>query len=380
MAEESDLERTEDPTPKRLQDARDRGQVPRSRELSTFAELLTGSAVILFAGSGLALALTELLRRGLRFDRREAFDPQAALERLASLNFDAVLSLAPLMAAVALAVVVSSLMLSGWVFTAEPLVPQASRMNPISGLGRIFSTQGLVELGKSILKTLFIGGIAGWYLWSHAEEWLQLADGDLRNAIIAGLQRTGEGIIWVIGGLALVVLIDVPFQLWNHRKQLRMTKEEVKREAREQEGDPQIKARIRQLQRAAARRRMMANVPKASVVITNPEHYAVALRYEGMSMVAPKVLAKGTELVALRIREIAADNGIPILEAPPLARALFAHSELEQEIPTTLYTAVAEVLAWVYQLENDPVSAVRPTDLRVPADLDPLARDTEAAA
>jgi flagellar biosynthetic protein FlhB len=159
-----------------------------------------------------------------------------------------------------------------------------------------------------------------------------------------------------------------------------MTKEEVKREAREQEGDPQIKARIRQLQRAAARRRMMANVPKASVVITNPEHYAVALRYEGMSMVAPKVLAKGTELVALRIREIAADNGIPILEAPPLARALFAHSELEQEIPTTLYTAVAEVLAWVYQLENDPVSAVRPTDLRVPADLDPLARDTEAAA
>ncbi|NBN92753.1 MAG: flagellar type III secretion system protein FlhB [Betaproteobacteria bacterium] len=380
MAEESDLERTEDPTPKRLQDARDRGQVPRSRELSTFAELLTGSAVILFAGSGLALALTELLRRGLRFDRREAFDPQAALERLASLNFDAVLSLAPLMAAVALAVVVSSLMLSGWVFTAEPLVPQASRMNPISGLGRIFSTQGLIELGKSILKTLFIGGIAGWYLWSHAEELLQLADGDLRNAIIAGLQRTGEGIIWVIGGLALVVLIDVPFQLWNHRKQLRMTKEEVKREAREQEGDPQIKARIRQLQRAAARRRMMANVPKASVVITNPEHYAVALRYEGMSMVAPKVLAKGTELVALRIREIAADNGIPILEAPPLARALFAHSELEQEIPTTLYTAVAEVLAWVYQLENDPVSAVRPTDLRVPADLDPLARDTEAAA
>lgn len=374
MAEESDLEKTEEPTSKRLQDARERGQVARSRELTTFVGLLSGGALLLFGGGGLALWMSELVSRGLRFDRRDAFDTGAAVSRLLELNLEALLNLLPLMLAVMVVVIIASLLLSGWVFSSEPVFPQASRLNPFAGIGRIFSINGLVELLKSVLKTLLIGTVALWFLWAHVEEWLQLSDGDLTGSVVSGLRRTGEGMVWVIGTLALVALIDVPFQIWNFRKQLRMTKEEVKREAREQEGDPQIKARIRQLQRAAARRRMMANVPKATVVITNPQHYAVALRYEGGSG-APRVLAKGIDLIALRIREIAAEYSIPTLEAPPLARALYTHAELEQEIPSELYTAVAEVLAWVYTLERSRGAVAPPTAITVPRGMDPLEAD-----
>ncbi|MFZ4498409.1 MAG: flagellar biosynthesis protein FlhB [Burkholderiales bacterium] len=378
MAEESDLERTEDPTPKRLQDARERGQVARSRELAIFAGLLAGGSVLLFTGGLLAMAMVDLLTRSLRFDRREAFDSEAALARLFDLPIDALIALLPLMGTVIVALIGSSLLLSGWVLSTEPLAPQFSRLNPISGVGRIFSVIGLVELLKSVIKTLFLGAIAGWFLWSHMADWLQLADGDLSDAVTSGLRQIGEGLIWVVAALALVAAIDVPFQIWNFRKQLRMTKEEVKRESREQEGDPQIKARIRQLQRAAARRRMMSNVPKATVVVTNPQHYAVALRYEGDQMAAPRVVAKGIELVALRIREIAAENDVPTLEAPPLARALYAHAELEQEIPAELYTAVAEVLAWVFTLERGGAMAVAPDDIAVPPGMDPLLADDDA--
>jgi len=360
VAEESDLERTEQPTPKRLQDARERGQVARSRELATFAGLLAGGAALLFTAGNLSASMVDLVSRSLRFDRREAFDSDAALARLFELPVDALIALLPLMGTVIVALVGASLLLSGWVLSGEPLIPQASRLNPFSGIARIFSVTGLVELLKSVIKTVFLGAVAFWFAANHLEEWLQLADGDLVNSVSSGLRRIGEGMIWVVGALALVAAIDVPFQVWNFRKQLRMTKEEVKRETREQEGDPQIKARIRQLQRAAARRRMMANVPKATVVVTNPEHYAVALRYDGNQMSAPRVLAKGIDLIALRIREIAAENDIPTLEAPPLARALYAHSELEQEIPAALYTAVAEVLAWVYALEQDETPLTPP--------------------
>ncbi len=380
MAEESDLEKTEQPTPKRLQDARERGQVARSRELATFAGLLAGGAILLFTGSNLSASMVDLLSRSLRFDRREAFDSEAALARLFELPVDALMALLPLMGTVLVALIGSSLLLSGWVLSTEPLVPQASRLNPFSGIARIFSANGLVELLKSVLKTVFLGAVAFWFVWTHLEEWLHLADGDLVNSVASGLRRIGEGMIWVVGALALVAVIDVPFQVWNFRKQLRMTKEEVKRETREQEGDPQIKARIRQLQRAAARRRMMANVPKATVVVTNPEHYAVALRYDGNQMSAPRVLAKGIDLIALRIREIAAENEIPMLEAPPLARALYAHSELEQEIPAELYTAVAEVLAWVYAIEQDRYAAATPSNITVPPGMDPFEADTEAVA
>jgi flagellar biosynthetic protein FlhB len=379
VAEESDLERTEQPTPKRLQDARERGQVARSRELATFAGLLAGGAVLLFTGSQLTASMVDLLSRSLRFDRREAFDSDAALARLFELPVDALIALLPLMATVLVALVGASLLLSGWVLSGEPLLPQASRLNPFAGIARIFSAYGLVELLKSVLKTVFLGGVAFWFLWAHLEEWLQLADGDLVNSVASGLRRIGEGMIWVVGALALVAAIDVPFQIWNFRKELRMTKEEVRRETREQEGDPQIKARIRQLQRAAARRRMMANVPKATVVVTNPEHYAVALRYDGRQMSAPRVMAKGIDLIALRIREIAAENDIPTLEAPPLARALYAHSELEQEIPAALYTAVAEVLAWVYALEQDRDAIEAPSDIAVPPGMDPLEGDAGSA-
>ena len=380
MAEESDLEKTEDPTPKRLQDARERGQVARSRELATFSGLLAGGAVLLFTGGNLSASMVDVLSRSLRFDRREAFDSEAALKRLFDLPVDALIALLPLMGAMIVALVGASLLISGWVLSNEPLVPQASRLNPFSGIARIFSVNGLVELLKSVIKTVFLGAVAFWFLSTHLEEWLQLADGDLVNAVTSGMRRIGEGMIWVVGALALVAAIDVPFQIWNFRKQLRMTKEEVRREAREQDGDPQIKARIRQLQRAAARRRMMANVPKATVVVTNPAHYAVALRYDGNQMSAPRILAKGIDLIATRIREIAAENQIPTLEAPPLARALYAHGELEQEIPAELYTAVAQVLAWVYALEQDHNALLPTPDIAVPPGMDPLEADADAVS
>ncbi len=379
MAEDSDLERTEPPTPKRLQDAREKGQVARSRELSTFAGLLGGTAVLLFAGGALALTLLSVFERGLRFDRREAFDPQLGLERLAMLNQEALLGLAPLLVAVPLALVLSSLLVSGWIFTGQPMAPQASRLNPLSGFKRMFSAQGLIELAKAVLKTVFIGAIAAIFLWVYLADWLQLSEGALAGSVAYGLRLTAEGLIWVIAGLVVVVAIDVPFQLWNHQKQLRMTKEEVRRELKEQEGDPQLKARIRAIQRDVARRRMMARVPEADVVITNPQHYAVALRYESGRMTAPRVLAKGMDRVALRISEIAREHRVPILEAPPLARALCASAEVGEEIPAALYTAVAEVLAWVYALQNDPRNAVPPTDLPVPAALDPLQRRAAAS-
>ncbi len=254
-------------------------------------------------------------------------------------------------------------------------MPKFDRINPIKGLGRIFSVNSLIELVKAILKTVVIGSVAALVIWHNKESVMAL----LTVPVHVGISHTGDFLVMsfllTIGAMILIVVIDVPYKIWEHAKQLRMTKEEIRKESKDSEGDPFVKARIRGLQREAARRRMMSEIPKADVIVTNPTHYAVALRYKSETMRAPTVVAKGVHLLAARIRELAEEHRIPILEAPPLARALYHHAELESEIPEKLYTAVAEVLAYVFQLrrynEYGGAAPKPPVDVPVPAELDP---------
>jgi flagellar biosynthetic protein FlhB len=232
----------------------------------------------------------------------------------------------------------------------------------------------MVEMLKAVAKSVLIGGVALWVVWQDVEGVVSLIAEPLESGLPHLARLVGFNFMAVAGSMLVIVAIDVPFQLWNHSRQLKMTKEEVRQEAKETEGDPHVKARIRQLQREAARRRMMAEVPKADVIVTNPTHYAVALRYQEGRMGAPQVVAKGAALLAQRIRELGEENRVPILEAPPLARALYRHAELGQEIPAKLYTAVAEVLAYVYQLRryrtHGGTAPETPRELPVPPELD----------
>lgn len=374
MAEDSDLERTEEATPKRIEKAREEGQVARSLELTTFTVLLASAAGILFMGTSMMDKLLKLMKAGMQMDRELAFQPDLMINRMYELAFEALIAIAPLLFLLLVVAFFAPMSLSGWMFSTKALMPKFDRLDPIKGIGRIFSVHSLVELVKALLKTVVIGSVAALVIWSNKESVMML----LTMPVDLGISRTGEfltmSFLLIVGAMIVVVVIDVPYKLWEHAKQLRMTKEEIRKEYKESEGDPFIKARIRGLQREAARRRMMAEVPKADVIVTNPTHYAVALRYQS-GMRAPKVIAKGVHLLAARIREVAEEHRIPILEAPPLARALYHHAELESEIPEKLYTAVAEVLAYVFQLkrynEYGGKAPQPPVDVPVPAELDP---------
>lgn len=374
MADDNDLERTEPASPKRLQKAREEGQVARSQELTTFALLMAASASLWGIGSFIIQKLTVMLESGLRVEREVVFDPALLAPRFFSLMLDGLLAIAPLLGCLLIVALLSPMLLSGWLFSTKALVPDFKRLNPANGFKRIFSSRGLVELIKAIAKAAVIGGVAAAIIWSHKQDVLDLI-GMSMDSSLAGIGRLiGMTFMLIVGAMVLLVLIDVPFQLWNHARQLRMSKEDLRKENKEDEGDPQVKGRIRSMQREMARRRMMAEVPKADVVVTNPTHYAVALKYQDRSMRAPKVIAKGSQLVAARIRELATEHHIPILEVPPLARALYHHVELDSEIPETLYTAVAHVLAYVFQLKRyQTVGGNAPelsSDISVPAELD----------
>ncbi|AIO25186.1 flagellar type III secretion system protein FlhB [Burkholderia cepacia] len=374
MADESDLDKTEAATPRRREKAREEGQVARSRELASFALLAAGfyGAWLLAGPSG--GHLQAMLRGAFMFDRATAFDTNRMLSAAGSASLEGFAALLPLLALTGVAALLAPMALGGWLISQKTFELKFDRLNPISGLGRIFSIQGPIQLGMSIAKTLVVGGIGGIAIWRSKDELLGLATQPLGVALPDALHLVAVCCGTTVAGMLVVAALDVPYQIWQYNKKLRMTKEEVKREHRENEGDPHVKGRIRQQQRAIARRRMMAAVPKADVVVTNPTHFAVALQYTDGEMRAPKVVAKGVNLVAARIRELAAEHNVPLLEAPPLARALYHNVELEREIPGSLYSAVAEVLAWVYQLkrfrsEGGAFPAV-PVDLDVPADLD----------
>lgn len=375
MAEESDLEKTEDPSPRRLEQAREEGQVPQSRELSTFLVTVTGAATLLLLGSWMATRVSGLLRDGFAFDRRAAFDENVMLDMLERMLSGALLTLMPLFIALLVAAVAAPILLGGLVFAPKALGPNFGRMNPIQGIGRMFSVHGLAEMVKAILKSLLVGGVAALVLWLNIDHLFDLMVEPLEVGMADFSDTIAFASLLIVLSLGLLALMDVPFQLWQYHKQLRMTKEEVKRESKEQEGDPMVKGRIRALQREMARRRMMTEVPKADVVVTNPTHFSVALKYDAAKMGAPVVVAKGRGELAMKIRELAKEHGVPMLEAPPLARALYKHCELEQSIPAALYTAVAEVMAYVYQLDawmkQGGLPPVAPTTLPVPAGMDP---------
>jgi len=380
MAEDSDLERTEPASSRRLEEARAKGNVPRSRELNTFAVLMATAVVLIMMGPKFAQGLAGLLRHSLTFNRATLSDPGLLWSSLVQTTLDALLLFFPMVLVLLVTVLAAPAIIGGWLLSADALQPDFARLNPLKGIGRIFSTTSLVELVKAIAKTLLVGGVAFWVLWHHKDEVFSLAAESLDSSI----NHMGVLLVWtflsITGGLALIVGIDVPFQLWDYAKKLRMTKEEVRQESKESEGNPQIKARIRTLQREAARKRMMSEVPKADVIVTNPTHYAVALSYREKEMRAPKLVAKGSYLLAERIRELAMEHGVPIIEAPPLARALYRHAELDQEIPAALFAAVAEVLAYVYQLRSynsqGGAAPQKPEDLPVPPGMD-IVEDTE---
>lgn len=369
MAADSDLEKTEPASARRLEQAREDGDVPRSRELSAVASLVAGGSLLWVMGSSLESSLAVMLHDALSFPRVLAFDTAALLEHGVHLFGQVLWAMLPFVAIIIAVTICAPLVVGGWLFSSKALMPRFDRLDPIAGVGRLFSLQSLGELGKGLAKTLLVG-LAAWYVFrSEAEVVLSLA-----STPVEGAGRTLGKLLFfafvpMAGVLAVIAAFDVPWQRWQYAKKLMMTREEVRQEHKEQEGNPEIKGRIRAQQRAMARRRMMAEVPKADVVVTNPTHYAVALKYSDADDAAPIVLAKGADEVAAKIREIAAEHEIPMLEAPPLARALFRHTEPGDAIPERLYTAVAQVLAYVYQLRAGARPAL-PENLEVPADMD----------
>lgn len=374
MAEESGQERTEEPTPRRRQQAQEKGQVPRSRELTTTVLLLGGTAGLMMLSGYMLEGLLDLFREGFSLDRQMIFLKDAGLIQLGRLTGAAALILAPLCALLFVLAAAMPVALGGWSFSAESLAPKFSKLDPIKGLGRLFGPRGLMELLKALAKFLVVGTVAAFVLWAELEDLLSLSGLPLDAAIAQTAWLAGVTLLGVSAATALVAAVDVPFQLWQHNKQLRMTRQEIRDEFKETEGRPEVKARIRQLQAEMAQRRMMEAVPEADVVVTNPSHYAVALKYESQRG-APRVIAKGKDLVAKAIRDRAEAAGVPRLELPPLARALYAHTRIDEEIPPPLYLAVAQVLAYVYRLKSalnlGTAWPTAPQSVPVPDELDP---------
>ncbi len=384
MAEESDLEKTEAATPRRLEKAREEGQIVRSRELASFALLSAGFFGVWGLSGLIGEHLQSMLRGALRFDHASLDGTRQMLIGAGVASREGLYALLPILLLTGAAAGLAPLALGGWHVSSKSLAPNFSRLDPVAGLGRMFSINGPIQLGMSLAKTLVVGGIGGLAIWHRRAEILALTNEPLHMALADAMHLIAVCCAMTVAGTFVVAALDVPYQIWQYHKKLRMTKEEVKREHRENEGDPQLKGRIRAQQRAIARRRMMSKVPKADVVVTNPTHFAVALQYTDGKMRAPKVVAKGVNLVAARIRELAVEHNVPLLEAPPLARALYHNVELDREIPGPLYGAVAEVLAWVYQLrrfrKEGGAEPVAPTGLDVPAELDMGPVSDEAAS
>ncbi len=351
MAEQDDAqERTESATDKRLEEARQKGQIPRSKDLNAAAVTVLSCAAISLFGEGMAKALMTMMRDGLSIQFSIHSSPGLMVAALMQDMGRGFLAVLPVLAAGFIAALLAPMALSGWNFSMQALQPDFAKLNPITGLGRVFSMNGAVELVKSIFKFLVVGVFAWFTLKNHAGHLMDLGNHSLSAAIASAAHICSSALLVISCGLLLLAAVDVPLQLWQFSKKMRMSREEIKQEMKESEGSPEVKNRIRRLQQEAARARMMTEVPKADVIVTNPTHFAVALRYDDKKHRAPIVVAKGADLVAARIREIATEHAVPIFEAPPLARVLYRHVELGQEIPGSLYVAVAQVLTYVFQL------------------------------
>lgn len=368
MAENhSGEERTERASPKRLKEARERGDVVRSRELNTMLLLLAAAAGFLMLGRGMTTDLLGLMVQSFSIDRELLEDPHWLAQALASAAVQALLLLAPFFLLMTIIALLAPMLLGGWAFSAEALSLKFERINPTAGFKRIFSVKGLAELIKASIKFVLIGSVAIISLGDQFEQLMQIGHGTLKSDLGMAGERILLTFLLICASTAIIAAVDVPFQLWDHGKRLKMSRQEVKDEMKETEGKPEVRARIRGMQQEIASRRMMAEVPRADVIITNPTHYAIALRYDQASMDAPRLVAKGVDEVAQRIKAIGQANHIPLYEAPLLARALYRSTRLNQTIPAGLYLAVAQVLAYVFQLRKDAgMAQVPPHDLPIP--------------
>ena len=374
MAEnENGQDKTEDPTEKKKSEARKDGQIARSKELNTLVIMLVGAGGLLSFGSDIAQMMMELMRSNFIISREMLMDQSYMAKMLLSSGKLALVAMLPFLVALMLASFIAPISLGGWLFSGKSMAPKFSRMNPVSGLKRMVSVTALIELLKSFGKFLIVLVVALVVLDKDKADLISIAHEPLEMAIIHSLQVVGWSTLWMACGLMIIAAIDVPYQIWEAHKKLLMTKQEVRDEHKDAEGRPEVKQRIRQLQRDMSQRRMMEAIPTADVIITNPTHFAVALKYDPEQGGAPMLVAKGTDFIALKIREIGAHHQILILESPGLARSIYYSTELDQEIPAGLYLAVAQVLAYVYQIRQfhsgrgkrpDPLG-----DISIPPDL-----------
>jgi len=370
MAEDSDQEKTEEPTSKRLEDAQKKGQIARSRELNTFVMMITSATLLLMLGGQMGNGLLAMMRAQFQLSRNIIFDPASPVVYFKQLMIDGVLLIAPFVAVLVAAAIIAPLALGGWVFSWEALTPKLEKLDPIKGIARMFSLRGLIELVKALLKFLLVFAVAVLLSKRFLNELAGLGAEPLEQSIGHALNIIGFCFLVLSASLIVVVMFDVPYQLWDHSKKLKMTLQEIKDEMKESEGSPEVKARQRRTQMDMAQNRMMAQVPKADVIVTNPSHYAVALKYDQNSNGAPKLVAKGVDLIAAQIRLLATGANVPMLASPPLARALYYSTAIDKEIPKELYLAVAQVLAYIYQLniarQNNWDEPLPPGNIKVP--------------
>ena len=372
MADDSDLEKSEQPTDSKLKKAKEKGQIPRSRELTSLMILLVGILLFWIMGTHFVSKLKAIIQQAMLVAHRTDDDKQIIfnLINLLTAGFWAIL---PIFVGLVIVAIIAPLSVGGLLFSLQSIKPNLGKLNPISGFKRLFSLRIFSELFKSILKVVLIAFAAALFLIHQFPNMLALPSMYLNNALSQVMQLLIYASLLIVLALIPMVGFDIFYQIWSNLKKLKMSKQEVKDEFKEQEGNPQIKGRIRQMQQAMARRRMMKDVPKANVIVTNPTHYAVALQYDEKTMSAPKILAKGTDNIASKIKQIAQEHQIPQLEAPPLARALYRHGEIGKSIPAELYAAVAQILAWVYQLKRwhryGGEKPLKPTNLSIPESL-----------
>lgn len=375
MSEDSDAEKTEDASPRKIEKAREDGDVPRSRELATFTVLMTAGACLWAFGGMLVSKLSLALKSGLSLDREQVFNPAILIERILNDLVGVLLACLPIAGAIMVIALASPLLIGGWLFSSKAFMPNFMKLNPIKGIGNMFSKNALVELFKAVAKTIVVGVVAYLVVSGQKEAMLGLAVEPLNESSAHVGDMIGRSFLFIVGALGFIALIDGPYQLWHWKDKLKMTRQEVIQESKESDGNPQIKGKIRQMQREMARGRMMQNVPTADVIVTNTTNYAVALKYtDGKG--APRVVAKGIDEVAAKIRALGQEHKVTLMEAPALARALYKHTDIDDEIPEKLYSAVAEVLAYVYQLraykKGEGDYPDRPTKLKVPDEMDPL--------
>jgi len=353
MAEsDSSQEKTEEPTPKKLREAQKEGQVPRSKELNSMAIMFLGSLALLSMGPFIISHLTEMMSKGFTLTRAEIMNPAQLISSFESALWIALLGLLPFLLLMTVVALSTPIMLGGWAFNVGSMAFKTDRINPLKGLKRIFSAKGLMELVKALAKFFVVASFAITFMWARSDEFLGLG----HEAFLPGLTHAA----WLLAysfmvmssSLIFIAAIDVPFQLWDHSQKLKMTMQEVRDEMKETEGRPEVKSKVRALQQEMAQRRMMEDVPSADVIITNPTHFAVALKYNPDNMAVPVIVAMGQDHMAFKIREVGSGAGVEIFEAPPLARALFAHGKIGQEIPSQLFYAVAQVLAFIFQLQQ----------------------------